>query len=187
MPGDGGFQRYLKYIYGDLAGFLASWAWVVVVMPATLAILSIVFVESIYSALHPASHGTATGLQYKLYSVLVLVVMISLNSISTKTSARLGNFFVVVKLASVALLVLAGVVAAFVHVANPKKDSGGGDWHRKGWFDARPSVNNGKTIDWAKVGSWEAFGYYSAAVYAGLWAYAGWDKVSLTYCLANTS
>jgi L-type amino acid transporter 9 len=187
FPGDGGFQQYLKYIYGDLAGFLAAWAWIVIVMPATLAILSIVFVESIYSALHPASHGTATGIQYKFYSVLVLVVMISLNSISTKISARLGNFFVVVKLASVGLLVLAGLVAALVHVADPKRDSGGGDWHRKGWFDARPSLNNGRTIDWMKVGSWEAFGYYSTALYAGLWAYAGWDKARFPISSKNQS
>jgi L-type amino acid transporter 9 len=159
---------------------MAAWAWIVIVMPATLAILSIVFVESIYSAIHPASHGAASGIQYKFYSVLVLVVTILLNSISTKTSTRLGNFFVVVKLASVALLVLAGLVAAFIHVADPKRDPGGGDWHRKGWFEARPSVSNGHPIDWTKVGSWEAFGYYSAAVYAALWAYAGWDKVSAT-------
>ena len=43
-------QPYLRYIYGDVFGFLAAFTWVFAVMPATLAILSIVFVESIYSA-----------------------------------------------------------------------------------------------------------------------------------------
>ena len=46
----GGVQPYLQRIYGDFVGFLAAWTWIVAVMPATLAILSIVFVESAYSA-----------------------------------------------------------------------------------------------------------------------------------------
>lgn len=176
-PGEGGIQQYLTHIYGDLAGFLAAWAWITAVMPATLAILSIVFVESIYSALHPAEHGSTSGILYKFLSVLVLVVMVLVNSISTKTSTRLGNLFVFVKLGSVALLVLAGIVAAIIHAANEKKDVGGGDWHRNGWFDSRPSFNDGETIDWSKLSTWEAFGHCSTAIYAGLWAYAGWDKV----------
>jgi len=178
FPGEGGIQQYLRHTYGDLVGFLAAWAWITAVMPATLSILSIVFVESIYSAINPASSGTAQGIGYKFLSILVLVVMILANSISTKTSTRLGNIFVVIKLLSVALLVIAGVVVAIIYAADPKKDVGGGDWHRKGWFDPRPSVTPGGTIDWTKISSWEALGHYSAAIYAGLWAYAGWDKAN---------
>jgi L-type amino acid transporter 9 len=177
FPGEGGIQRYLQYIYGDLAGFLGAWAWITCVMPATLSILSIVFVESIYSAVHPGAHESTSGILPKLLSILVLVVMALVNSIGTKTSTRLGNIFVFIKLGSVGLIVLAGIVAAIIHMADPSKDSGGGDWHRKGWFDSRPSVGNGKKIDWTKVGTWDAFGYYSTALYASLWGYASWDKV----------
>lgn len=31
IPGEGGVQPYLKYIYGDIFGFLAAWTWVVAV------------------------------------------------------------------------------------------------------------------------------------------------------------
>ena len=31
IPGEGGVQPYLKYIYGDVWGFLAGWTWVVAV------------------------------------------------------------------------------------------------------------------------------------------------------------
>lgn len=31
IPGEGGVQPYLKYIYGDVFGFLAAWTWVVAV------------------------------------------------------------------------------------------------------------------------------------------------------------
>src|SRR6266480_6209516 len=60
LPGEGGIQEYLRYIYGDLAGFLAAWAWITAVMPATLAILGILFVETMYKAAFPGSEG-ATG------------------------------------------------------------------------------------------------------------------------------
>jgi len=179
FPGEGGIQFYLRYIYGDLIGFLAAWNWVTAVMPATLSILSIVFVESIYSAFHGASGGTATGIGYKFLSILVLFVMALANSIGTKASNRLGNFFLVIKLGSVALLVIAGLSVAIIYAADHKKDFGGGDWHNKPWFASRPSVTPDRTIDWTKVGSWEAVGHYSTALYAALWGYASWDKVGL--------
>lgn len=149
-------------------------------MPATLSILSIVFVETVFSAVNPASSGTATGWGYKGFSILVLVVNILLNCINTKTSARLGNIFVVIKLISIASLVLAGLIVAIIFAADHSKDYGGKDWHRRGWFAPRSSVTPEGTIDWRKVTSWEALGHYSAAIYASLWAYSGWDKVSST-------
>jgi solute carrier family 7 (L-type amino acid transporter), member 9/15 len=180
FPGEGGIQFYLRYIYGDLVGFLAAWNWVTAVMPATLSILSIVFVESIYSALHGAGGGTASGIGYKFLSILVLIVMGVANSFGTKAVNRLGNFFLVIKLGSVALLVIAGLSVAIIYAADGKKDLGGGDWHKKHWFASRPSVTPDGTIDWTKVSTWEAFGHYSTALYAALWAYASWDKVGVS-------
>ncbi|QDS74732.1 hypothetical protein FKW77_000905 [Venturia effusa] len=176
FPGEGGIQFYLRYIYGDLFGFLAAWAWITAVMPATLSILSIVFVESLYSALSPA--GTAGGIGYKFLSILVLFSMGLANSIGTKASQRLGNFFLVIKLGSVALLVLAGLAVAIIFAVDRRKDLGGGDWHKRSWFQSRPSFTPDGTIDWAKVGTWEAFGHYATALYAALWGYASWDKAN---------
>lgn len=175
FPGDGGVQEYLKYIYGDFAGFLAAWTWVVAIMPSTLSILSIVFIETAYSAAHPAGDGTASSWGYKLLSVLVFVVNVLLNCINTKTSARLGNVFMVIKLISVALPVLAGIVVAIIYVANHSRDFTGKDWHEKSWFSPRTSVTPDGSLDWTQVSTWEAFGHYSAAIYASLWAYCGWD------------
>ncbi|KAF2434606.1 amino acid transporter [Tothia fuscella] len=178
FPGEGGIQQYLKYIYGDLAGFLAAWAWVTCVMPTTLAILSIVFVESIYSAIHPVGHDGTLGIQYKLVSVLVLVVMACVNATGTKNSTRLSNAFVLIKLGSIGLVVLAGIVVVIIHASDHSKHVGGGDWHRKGWFTPRPSIGKNTRIDWRDIGSWEALGYISTAVYASLWGYASWDKAN---------
>lgn len=175
FPGEGGVQPYLTYIYGDIFGYLAAWNWIAATMPATLAILCIVFVESIYSSL--GVNEPSPPLLHKLLSVVVLVVVTTLNSISTRTSTRLSGLFVAVKLLTIFLLIVAGLVAVFVYVGKGK-DLGGGDWHRRGWFEPRNTIlPDGKSIHWADVTTWESLGFYSTALYGALWAYSGWDKV----------
>ncbi|KAK4239426.1 hypothetical protein C8A03DRAFT_14185 [Achaetomium macrosporum] len=175
IPGEGGVQPYLKYIFGDIFGFLAAWTWVVAVMPATLAILSIVFIESIYSAAGVTGEGDR--IEHKLLSIVVLALIGLANSISTKASTRLNNFFVATKFVTIAAIVLAGVVVVVLQLTNPNKDIGGGDWNKKSWFAYRDSVNpDGSVTHWSALGQWELFGHLSAALYAALWAYSGWDK-----------
>ncbi|KAF2199077.1 amino acid transporter [Delitschia confertaspora ATCC 74209] len=177
IPGEGGIQPYLTHIYGELFGFLAAWSWIVAVMPATLAILSIVFVESIYSAI--GVNEATQPLTHKLFSLLVLVVISTANSINTKTSTHLGNFFVAVKMFSVLLLIIAGLTVVFIFAANQDKDMGGGDWHSKGWFHPRDTVlPDGRIIEWGSVSNWELLGHFSTALYGALWAYSGWDKAN---------
>lgn len=166
-------QPFLKRIYGDVFGFLAAWTWIVAVMPATLAILSIVFVESIYSA--AGVTGEEGRLAHKLLSVGILVLVGLANSISTKATTRLNNFFVVTKFVAIAGVVLAAVAAVGVQLAG----RGGGerpDW-RRSWFRYRDSVNpDGSLTHWEGLGEWELMGHLSAALYGALWAYSGWDK-----------
>ncbi|RDW58321.1 amino acid transporter-6 [Coleophoma crateriformis] len=175
IPGEGGVQPYLKHIYGDVFGFLAAWTWIVAVMPATLAILSIVFIESIFSALGVTDQ--AGRIEHKLLSVLVLTVVSAANSISTKASTRLNNFFVVTKFVSIFGVVLAGIVVMILGASNPDRVIGGRDWLTKPWFGFRDSVNpDGSTTHWAALSQWEILGHYSTALYGALWAYSGWDK-----------
>ena len=178
FPGEGGIQPYLTHIYGEVFGYMAAWSWIVATMPATLAILSIVFVESIYSSL--GINEPSPPITHKLFSLLVLVTVSTLNSISTKTSTRLGNFFVVIKLFSILLLIISGLTAVFVFVGG-HNDLGGGDWHSRGWFEPRESIlPDGSPLDWKNVSAWQSLGFYSTALYGALWAYSGWDKVSFS-------
>ncbi|KAH7361830.1 amino acid/polyamine transporter I [Plectosphaerella cucumerina] len=175
IPGEGGVQPYLQHIYGDVWGFLAAWTWIVAVMPATLAILSIVFVESAYSAAGVVD--AAGSLSHKLLSVLVLLLVSAANSINTRASTRLNSFFVVLKFLSILVVVVASVAVVALHFAQPERHVGGGDWHEKPWFGYRASRNpDGSETDWEGLSQWEIFGHYSAALYAALWAYSGWDK-----------
>ncbi|KAH7140181.1 amino acid/polyamine transporter I [Dactylonectria estremocensis] len=175
IPGEGGVQPYLRHIYGDVYGFLSAWTWIVAIMPATLAILSIVFVESAYSA--AGVMDGAGKLSHKLLSVLVLVVMSVANSISTKASTKLNSLFVVLKFTSIAAVVLAAVAVVGLQLTHPDRDVGGRDWFTKPWFAYRKSSNpDGSETDWKNLSQWEIFGHYSAALYGALWAYSGWDK-----------
>lgn len=145
-------------------------------MPATLAILSIVFVESIFSA--AGITDQAGSIEHKLLSILILVVMSVANSISTKASTRLNKFFVMTKFVTILGVVVAGIVVVILQVSNPNRDVGGRDWFTKPWFGFRKSVTpDGTEIDWRELGEWEMLGHYSAALYGALWAYSGWDKV----------
>jgi L-type amino acid transporter 9 len=146
-------------------------------MPATLAILSIVFVESAYSA--SGVTDEAGNLSHKLISILVLVLVSVANSISTKASTRLNSFFVVLKFTTIAAIVIAAIAVVVVQVAQPDREIGGRDWFTKAWFAYRKSYNpDGSETDWNNLSQWEIFGHYSAALYGALWAYSGWDKVS---------
>lgn len=145
-------------------------------MPATLAILSIVFIESIFSA--AGVNDQAGQIKHKLLSVAVLIVVNGANSISTKASTRLNNFFVVTKFVSILGVVVAGIVVVVVGSAHPDRDIGGRDWGTKPWFGRRDTVNpDGSIIHWGGLSEWELLGHYSTALYGALWAYSGWDKV----------
>jgi len=173
IPGEGGVQPYLKYIFGDVFGFLAAWTWIVAVMPATLAILSIVFVESIYSAAGVV--GQEANIVHKLLSVAVIVIISLANSISTKASTRLNGFFVYTKFFTISFVVLSAVAADVLFVFAEKDDQL--DWHRRNWFAPRDSSNaDGSITHWEGLGAWETLGHLSAALYGALWAYSGWDK-----------
>ena len=145
-------------------------------MPATLAILSIVFVESIYTA--AGITDQAASLKHKGLSILILVLITLANSLSTRASTRLNNFFVVVKFFTIFAVAVAGLSVVIVHLADPAREVGGGDWFDKPWFKYRKSVDsNGNETDWMQLSQWEILGHLSAALYAALWAYSGWDKV----------
>ncbi|KAL5598959.1 hypothetical protein BROUX41_003722 [Berkeleyomyces rouxiae] len=184
IPGEGGVQPYLQYIFGDIFGFLAAWTWIVAVMPATLAILSIVFVDSIFSALGPVLSVSAlapdlTWLLRKFLSVTILVLVSLANCISTKASTQLNSFFVATKFSAIVFVVLAGLVVVVVQIAHGAEpvQAGGQDWFQRSWFAPRVSFNpDGSETDWTQISQWELLGHYSAALYGALWAYSGWDK-----------
>lgn len=138
--------------------------------------MSIVFVESVYSAI--GENNRTQGVLHQFLSILVLIVFTMANGISTKTTNRLNRFFVTSKFTAIAATVVAGIAVVFYHLASPGIGEQPQDWWTKSWFGYRTSIGpDGSKIDWSKLSGWEMLGHYSAALYGALWAYSGWDKV----------
>ncbi|OSS51531.1 hypothetical protein B5807_03474 [Epicoccum nigrum] len=177
LPLNGGMQEYLRHVYGDTAAFLMAWIYIMAVKPSSMAIQSIVIAESIGSV---SSSEPLAGWLLKLIASVAFVSMVLLNSINTKFTLRLSESFTVFKISTVFLIVLGGFVAVLAHLINPRSSlSGSSDWYSKNWFETRPTVSEGNTINWDSISTWERYGHYCAAIYGGLWAYDGWDNANV--------
>lgn len=173
-------QEYLRHVYGDTAAFLMAWIYIVAVKPSSMAIQSIVIAESIGSVGSVQVGNPDSVTMLKIIAAISFVLMVSLNSINTRFTLRLSESFTVFKIGTVGLIVLGGLVAVIAHFVNPHSSlSGSSDWYSKNWFEGRPTTSEGHTIDWTSMGAWDRYGHYCAAIYGGLWAYDGWDNVSI--------
>jgi hypothetical protein len=170
MPLNGGAQIYLSKIYGEWAGFLFTWCAVVVLKPGSAAIVAIIFGEYTVRAFIGADAMDASVWINKAVAVAGLVLVTALNCISTKVGTRSTDAFVLLKFVALAGVTVTGVAVAIT-----------------GWnFDGHPSQ------DWKKPSFWvdgtkQDASNWAVALYAGLWAYDGWDNVScsISFTLRN--
>ncbi|PVH99781.1 amino acid transporter [Periconia macrospinosa] len=179
IPINGGMQEYLRYVYGDTMAFMMAWVYIMATKPSAMAIQSIVIAESIGSIVSFTSSGADTTL-LRLVAALALIFIVILNSLNTKFTMRLSESFTGIKITTVFLVVLGGLVAVVAYLVNPKSSlSGSDDWHERNWFDTRPTVSNATPVDWFGMGTWERYGHFATAIYGGLWAFDGWDNANL--------
>jgi solute carrier family 7 (L-type amino acid transporter), member 9/15 len=177
IPINGGMQEYLKYIYGDYVAFLASWIWILAVKPSSMAILSIIFAQYWTNAIFPHSVSTMFWLN-KLIALAALTATISVNAISLKMTTKMTTVFLWLKLTTVALCLLCGVLSSTfgLHLGT---DASNRDWLELGWFSGRKAVCNDAPVYWNRISTWHLLGQYTRALYAGLWAFAGWDNANM--------
>lgn len=180
LPLNGGMQEYLRHVYGDTAAFLMAWIYIMAVKPSSMAIQSIVIAESLGSVTAQNATGPLSAGVLKVIASIAFVSMVLLNSINTRFTLRLSESFTVFKLSTVGLIVTGGLIAVIAHLTNPDSSlSGSSDWYSKNWFHTRPTTSEGHTIDWASMSTWDSYGHFCAATLGSLWAYDGWDNVSL--------
>jgi L-type amino acid transporter 9 len=175
IPINGGMQEYLREIYGPFMEFLCSWIWIFAVKPPSMAMLSIIFAQYWINAVFPESWNTV--LVEKSLAVIMLVSTIIVNAIGTGTSLRFSEVFFYFKITAIALLSLCGfiVLISGLHLGPGNVSL---DWATKNWFAVQS--NPGRT-NWATINSWEYLGEMSTAMTAGLWAFGGWDNVSVAF------
>lgn len=159
IPLNGGAQAYLSKIFGELAGFIFTWCAVFVLKPGSSAIVCIIFGQYFVRAIIGAEAENVSGWVDKGVALAGLAVVTLLNCVSTKLGTRIGDIFMFLKVIALFGITVIGIIVAVTGSTwhgNPSTD-----WKTKGWFEGTSSDPS----------SW------AVALYAGLWAFDGWDNV----------
>lgn len=161
IPLNGGAQVYLAKIFGDLIGFLFTWCSVLVLKPGGAAIIAIIFGEYVVRAAVGADVENVSAWINKGVALAGLAFITILNCISTKLGTRMGDLFMFFKFIALLGIAVIGIIVAITGLAfhGPPNT----DWKKEGWFDDTST----------DLSSW------AVALYAGLWAFDGWDNVRL--------
>ena len=159
IPLNGGAQVYLSKIFGELAGFLFTWCAVFVLKPGGAAIVAIIFGEYIVKAGVGADAESPSSWINKGVALVGLTLVTLLNCISTRLGMRIGDMFMFMKFVALLGITVVGIVVAVTgHTWNGTPNE---EWKEHGWFEGTSS----NLSNWA------------VAIYAGLWAFDGWDNV----------
>lgn len=159
IPLNGGSQVYLSKIFGELMGFLFTWCAVLVLKPGSAAIISIIFGEYVVRAFVGADVEQVNPWINKGVAFGGLLAVTLFNCISTKFATRIGDLFMFFKFVALVGVTVTGVVVAVTGISS--KGSASQEWKTTGWFEG----TNTEISDFA------------VALYAGLWAFDGWDNV----------
>jgi amino acid transporter len=153
-PRAGGDYVYLTRAFGPWCGFLFGWAQLIVILPASIGAMAIVFAGAA-TPIYELQDYTGLGLSSELsYAVLAVLVFSLLNIIGVTLGKIAQNVLTAVKVLGVVAIMVAGF----------------------GWADANP-------LDWrfgepgTHVGGGVAgeIGWGSLAVILVLYAYGGWN------------
>ncbi|KAI1437299.1 amino acid permease-domain-containing protein [Xylaria sp. CBS 124048] len=160
IPLNGGAQVYLSKIMGELAGFLFTWVAVLVLKPGSAAIIAIIMGEYLVRAFIGAEAEHINPWISKGVGLAGLFVIALLNSVSTRLGTRINDTLMFLKFIALIGVTVVGIVVAITGFSTSGKANI--EWKTHQWFE-------GTSTD----GS-----HWAVALYAGLWAYDGWDNTN---------
>src|SRR2546423_8374820 len=160
IPLNGGAQIYLAKIFGEMMGFLFLWTSILVLKPGSAAIIAVIFGEYVVRAAIGAEVEDVNPWTNKGPALGALIVVTLLNCISTKLAARVGDLFMFFKV--IALVAVTGIGVFVAATGFSHNGPANTDWKTHNWFA-------GTSKD---ISSW------AVALYAGLWAFDGWDNTN---------
>lgn len=105
MPGAGGVYVYLKEAYGDFAGFLYGWSYLLVINTGGIAALSVAFATYLgfFVELSPAG--------IKTVAITGIVIVTIINILGVKAGGVFSDVFTLLKLAGILGLIIVGLGA----------------------------------------------------------------------------
>ncbi|OTB13643.1 hypothetical protein K445DRAFT_319857 [Daldinia sp. EC12] len=160
IPLNGGAQAYLSKIMGELAGFLFTWVAVLVLKPGSAAIIAIIMGEYLVRAVVGAEAETVNPWINKSVGLVGLFIVTFLNCVSTKLGTRVNDALMFLKFIALIGVTICGIVVALTGFSTSGKANV--DWKNHAWFE-------GTSTDAT---------HWAVALYAGLWAYDGWDNTN---------
>lgn len=156
FPGAGGFYTYLRQAYGDRAGFLYTWSFLLLINTGSIATLAVAF--GIYSAeLFPLG-----PLSQKLVAVACVLLLTYVNCLGVRAGKWVQNIFTLAKVAGIAVM----CVVIFSR-RTPLAAT---------WSSFWPESVGAPTLRGLHP-AWTAFG---VALVAVMWAYEGWAWVGFS-------
>ncbi|KAL3422621.1 amino acid transporter [Phlyctema vagabunda] len=160
IPLNGGAQVYLSKIFGEVFGFLFTWSAVMVLKPGSTAIISIIMGEYLVKAAVGAEAENVSAWINKTVALVGLFTVTLLNCISTKLGTRMGDMFMFMKFIALLGITVTGIVVAITGFSTTGEANQ--DWKTSGWF----------------TGTSKSASSWAVALYAGLWAFDGWDNTN---------
>ncbi len=143
IPRTGGVFVYLKELYGERWAFLYGWVQSVIYVPGASAALAIVF------ATQATYFIPMTDFQQKLLAIIMILIVMILNIISTKLGNKIQFISTIGKLIPILIIVVIGLIKGQEHS-----------------LTSAPFITGAATAT--------GFG---AAILGTLWAYDGWISV----------
>lgn len=159
IPLNGGPQVYLAKTFGELLGFLFTWVAVLVLKPGSAAIIAIIMGEYLVRAFIGADAETINPWVNKGVALVGLALVTFLNCVSTKLGTRVNDLLMFLKFVALLGVTVIGIVVAVTGFSY--KGDANEEW-KQPWFEGTS----------ADVSAW------AVALYAGLWAYDGWDNTN---------
>lgn len=108
IPKSGGDYAYINEAFGPLPAFLFLWAALVIINPTSNAIMSLTFAQYTLQPFFEGCEIPDSALRLLAASMICLLTFI--NCYSVKLSMKMQNVFSVAKVASLCIIVLAGLV-----------------------------------------------------------------------------
>jgi len=157
-PEAGGEYAYLRDGYSPVAGFLYAWTWFLIAKPASIAsvtagLVRILGTFSAFSFLPKAVVHAPLAITYgQLVAIAATVLITALNYIGIRKAGNFQLAFTLLKVAMIAAIVILGFMAA------------SGTW---------------KNFATGFSGATGGIAGFMAALVAALWAYDGWNDLTM--------
>lgn len=160
IPLNGGSQVYLAKTFGELAGFLFTWSAVLVLKPGSAAIIAIIMGEYLVRAVIGAEAEHVSPWISKGVALVGILAVTMLNCVSTRVGTRVNDMLMFLKFVALIFITVTGIVVAITgHTFTGEPTL---EWKKHDWFEGTSS----------DLSAW------ALALYAGLWAFDGWDNTN---------